>query len=464
MNDFTFILLGATGDLSRRKLLPALYHFIARKQIEHFVIVGAALADVESAQLLAEVKEKLGTVDEEVWKRLEDRFFYESLNFTNEDDFKSLNKRVDALEKQFGLSGNRMAYLAAAAEFFCPITSHLASSHLIKRKKMNETPWQRIVYEKPFGHDLKSAREINECIEKLFEEHQIYRVDHFLTKELVSNIALVRFTNCVFEPLWNNRYIDQVQIVINEKIALEGRGAYYDKYGALSDVMQNHMLELLALIGMESPTKLSGDYVRDRRVQVLEKVEVVDGILGQYEGYKKDASVSSDSDTETFAALMMRIDNPRWAGVPFYLKTGKCLDKKETKIHIKFKAVDCLLTRDCPVPSNWLSFEVSPEATFALSLNAKKPGRSEQVIPVSMEFCHSCLFGPQTPESYEVVIEEVIRGEKSISVRFDEIEQCWRIIDTVRKKSFPLYEYQCDSKGPQELKQFEQKHGMRWRS
>lgn len=464
MNDFTFILLGATGDLSRRKLLPALYHLIVRKQIDQFAIVGAALDDINVGDFLAQIKESIGSVNEAAWKTLEESFFYESVNFSNEDDFNALSARVKSIEMERGLSGNRIAYLAAAAEFFCPITTYLSSSQLISRRSVNEAPWQRIVYEKPFGHDLQSAREINECIEQLFEEHQIYRIDHFLTKELVSNIALVRFTNCVFEPLWNNRYIDQVQIVINEKIALEGRGAYYDKYGALSDVMQNHMLELLALIGMESPEKLSGDYVRDRRAQVLEKVDVIDGILGQYEGYQDDSSVPDDSKTETFAALMLRIDNPRWAGVPFYLKTGKCLDKKETKIHIKFKSVDCLLTHDCPVPSNWLSFEVTPEATFALSLNAKKPGLSEQVIPVSMEFCHSCIFGAQTPESYEVVIEEVIRGENSISVRFDEIEQCWRIIDTVRKKSFPLYEYACDSRGPKELQQFEQKHGMRWRS
>ncbi len=406
----------------------------------------------------------MGTVDEAVWKQLEDRFFCEALQFTNESDFKKLNARVTKLEKQFGLTGNRMAYLAAAAEFFCPITHHLATCGLITRKQSDSIPWQRIVYEKPFGHDLASAHEINACIERLFEEHQIYRIDHFLTKELVSNIALVRFTNCVFEPLWNNRYIDQVQIVVNEQIALEGRGAYYDKYGALSDVMQNHVLELLALIGMESPKKLSGEFVRDQRLQVLKKVQVIDGILGQYEGYQKESSVAQDSKTETFAALMLRIDNLRWAGVPFYLKTGKCLQKKETVIHIKFKSVDCLLTQECPVPSNWLTIEVSPEAIFSLSLNAKKPGRTDQVIPVSMDFCHSCLFGSQTPESYEVVIEEVIRGEQSISVRFDEIEQCWRIIDVVRKKNFALHEYACGSNGPEELKDFEKKHGMRWRS
>ena len=464
MNDFTVILFGVTGDLSRRKLLPALYHLIARKELKQFLIVGASLGATDSKALLSIVKKDMGTVDEAVWKQLEDRFFCEALQFTNESDFKKLNARVTKLEKQFGLTGNRMAYLAAAAEFFCPITHHLATCGLITRKQSDSIPWQRIVYEKPFGHDLASAHEINECIERLFEEHQIYRIDHFLTKELVSNIALVRFTNCVFEPLWNNRYIDQVQIVVNEQIALEGRGAYYDKYGALSDVMQNHVLELLALIGMESPKKLSGEFVRDQRLQVLKKVQVIDGILGQYEGYQKESSVAQDSKTETFAALMLRIDNLRWAGVPFYLKTGKCLQKKETVIHIKFKSVDCLLTQECPVPSNWLTIEVSPEAIFSLSLNAKKPGRTDQVIPVSMDFCHSCLFGSQTPESYEVVIEEVIRGEQSISVRFDEIEQCWRIIDVVRKKNFALHEYACGSNGPEELKDFEKKHGMRWRS
>ncbi|EKD48993.1 MAG: hypothetical protein ACD_64C00043G0001, partial [uncultured bacterium] len=449
---------------SRRKLLPALYHLIARKELKQFLIVGASLGATDSKALLSIVKKDMGTVDEAVWKQLEDRFFCEALQFTNESDFKKLNARVTKLEKQFGLTGNRMAYLAAAAEFFCPITHHLATCGLITRKQSDSIPWQRIVYEKPFGHDLASAHEINACIERLFEEHQIYRIDHFLTKELVSNIALVRFTNCVFEPLWNNRYIDQVQIVVNEQIALEGRGAYYDKYGALSDVMQNHVLELLALIGMESPKKLSGEFVRDQRLQVLKKVQVIDGILGQYEGYQKESSVAQDSKTETFAALMLRIDNLRWAGVPFYLKTGKCLQKKETVIHIKFKSVDCLLTQECPVPSNWLTIEVSPEAIFSLSLNAKKPGRTDQVIPVSMDFCHSCLFGSQTPESYEVVIEEVIRGEQSISVRFDEIEQCWRIIDVVRKKNFALHEYACGSNGPEELKDFEKKHGMRWRS
>ncbi len=390
---------------------------------------------------------------------------YHHVDFTNSQDFKKLAQQIAALEKKFQLKGNRLIYIAAAANYFCSITTNIATAAVMERKKEDAMPWHRIVYEKPFGHDLLSAQEINACIKEHFDESQIYRIDHYLTKELVSNIALIRFTNCIFEPLWSNRYIDQVQIIISEQLGIENRGAYYDKYGALADVMQNHLLELLALIGMESPEKLTGNYIRSKRVEVLKKVDVIDGVLGQFEGYKQEKSVDPASTTETFAALFLRVNNPRWAGVPFYVKTGKCLFKKETMIHIKFKQVDCLLTHSCPVPSNWLTIEVAPEATFSVTLNVKKPGRNEIVVPVAMEFCHSCLFGAQTPQAYEIILEEVMRGEQSISVRFDEIEWAWRIIDTVRARNFPLYTYQCDTSGPQELeKEFEQKHGMRWRS
>lgn len=464
MNDLTILILGATGDLSRRKLLPALYRIIKQKKLTNFVLLGAAIDDTDAKSILEQSRTFMGPIDEAIFQQLQERFFYERIDFGKPHDFAALSKRISALEKQFGLSGNRMVYLATAAAFFCPITEQLAQSKLVTRTRIGKKPWQRIVYEKPFGHDLKSAQEINECIEQHFDESQIYRIDHFLTKELVSNIALVRFTNCVFEPLWNNRYIDQVQITISEKLGLEGRGGYYDKYGALSDVMQNHMLELMALIAMESPEKLTGNYIRDRRIEVMQKIEIIDGMLGQFENYQSEKNVAKDSNTETFAALYFRIDNPRWAGVPFYVKTGKCLEKKETIIHIKFKQVDCLLTHSCPVPSNWLSMEISPESTFSLTLNVKKPGLSDQVVPVPMEFCHSCIFGATTPQSYEVIFEEVARGEQSVSVRFDEIERAWQIIDRVRKQHFPLYQYECGSSGPKEVTEFEQKHGMRWRS
>jgi glucose-6-phosphate 1-dehydrogenase len=320
------------------------------------------------------------------------------------------------------------------------------------------------VYEKPFGHDLKSAQTINECIKNNINETQVYRIDHYLTKEVVSNIAMIRFTNCVLEPLWSNRYIDQVQIVLSESGGIEGRGAFYDSAGALRDVVQNHMLEMLALICMESPEKLTGDYIRAERVKVLEKVRFIDGILGQYNGYLSEKSVNASSRTDTYASLKLAVDTPRWAGVPFYLKTGKRLDKKETIIHIKFKQVDCLLMRGCPTDSNWLTIQIAPEAIFLLTLNAKVVGSSDQVAPVGMEFCHSCVYGLQTPEAYEVLLEEVMRGEQSISVRFDEIEYAWNLTDTIIAKQLPVYQYEQGSTGPQEEKDFDDKHGMRWRS
>ncbi len=465
MTDVTIIIFGASGDLARRKLLPALYRLIAEEKLTNFAIIGAAIDSTTPPLIFEKVREFVGQVDEVIWQHMQERTSYEVVDFTKGQDFIALTKHVTAIEKKFTLSGNRLIYIAAAANYFCPITQHIAAAGLIKRTAENELPWHRIVYEKPFGHDLSSAHEINSCIASLFDEGQIYRIDHFLTKELVSNIALIRFTNCVFEPLWNNRSIDQVQIIISEELGIENRGAYYDKYGALADVMQNHLLELLALIGMESPEKLTGNYIRSKRVEVLKKVEVVDGMLGQFEGYTQQKGVNPSSRTETFAALLLRVNNPRWAGVPFYVKTGKCLNKRETVIHIKFKQVDCLLTHSCPVPSNWLTIQVTPEATFALMLNVKKPGRSEVVVPVAMEFCHSCLFGAKIPQAYEIILEEVMRGEQSISVRFDEIEWAWRIIDKVRAEQFPLYRYPCESPGPKELEQdFEQKHGMRWRS
>jgi glucose-6-phosphate 1-dehydrogenase len=292
----------------------------------------------------------------------------------------------------------------------------------------------------------------------------VYRIDHYLTKELVSNIALLRFTNSVFEPLWNNRHIDQVQIILSEKLGIENRGAYYDAHGALSDVVQNHMLELVALIGMEAPAFLTGEQIRDERAKVLEKVECTDAVLGQYEGYCNQPMVRADSSTETFAELCLKINNDRWAGVPFYLKTGKCLDKKETVIHIRFKPVDCLLTQQCPSEPNYLTIQIAPEAIISLSLNTKKLGTADEVVPMKMELCHSCIFGVITPEAYEVIFEEVVRGEQSIAVRFDEIEAAWKIIDAVKARQLPVHLYPQKSAGPHEALAFEETYSIRWRS
>jgi len=224
------------------------------------------------------------------------------------------------------------------------------------------------------------------------------------------------------------------------------------------------MLELVALVAMEAPEKLTGEQIRHRRCQVLEKVRVVDALLGQYDGYRTESGVAPNSKTDTFAAVCLMIDNPRWSGVPFYLRTGKALDKKETVIHIKFKQVDCLLTKNCPADSNYLTIEIAPEGSFSLSLNVKKPGVAHEVVPVKMAFCHSCLFGTLTPEAYEVIFDELMRGEHSIAVRFDEIEYAWKVVDAISALHLPVYEYQKESSGPQQVENFAKKHGMRWRS
>ncbi|MCX5922181.1 MAG: glucose-6-phosphate dehydrogenase [Candidatus Dependentiae bacterium] len=464
MSECTFIIIGATGDLTRRKLLPAIYRLITHKKLEKFIIVGAALEATTIGQILDSAKEFIeGDIDPVIWQKIVDNSYYQSLNVTVPADFVLLDKVVEGLEKKHGMTGNRLVYLAVSASFFCEVTLQLAASGVVKKLATNEPMWHRIVYEKPFGRDAQSAHEINECIAASLYEHQAYRIDHYLTKELVSNIALIRFTNCVFEPLWNNRYIDSVQIILSETVGVGKRGGYYDAYGALRDVVQNHMLELLAIIAMEAPEKLTGDFIRNERVKALQKVRVVDAIAGQYEGYTQEEWVPKDSTTETFAALFLMIDNPRWAGVPFYLKTGKFLDKKETVIHIKFKQVDCLLTKYCPSESNYLTIRLAPDESFILTLNAKKPGTSQELMPMSMQYCHSCIFGAEKFSGYETLIEEIMRGEQSVSVRCDEIEAAWRVIDTAKQKEVPLSSYTPGSSGPEAAELFAKKHGMRWR-
>lgn len=465
MNECTFIIFGITGDLAKRKIIPALYHLLVVKKLKKILIIGAAFEHKTVEEILDPARDYVqGPIDESVWDVLKKSMLYQRLDFAKHEDFHTLAQRVQELEKHYGMAGNRLAYCAVASSFFCQITQQIVATGLIKKVIPGEKNWHRIVYEKPFGKDKESAHEINNCIAQLLDEKQAYRIDHYLTKELVANIALIRFTNCVFEPLWNNRYIDNVQIILSEQVGVAGRGGYYDHYGALRDVVQNHMLEVMALIAMETPEKLTGEFIRNERAKALEKVRYVDAVLGQYNGYTQEKDVAPNSTTETFAAAYLTIDNPRWAGVPFYLKTGKCLDKKETVIHIKFKQVDCLLTQNCPSESNYLTIRLYPNEAFFLTLNAKKIGASQEIEPVGMEYSYKGVLKDTASSGYETLLEEVLRGEQSVSVRFDEIEYAWQVIDTIRSKNLPVNAYAQGSKGPEAAEQFAKKHGMRWRS
>jgi glucose-6-phosphate 1-dehydrogenase len=335
MNDCTIIIIGITGDLARRKLIPALYKLIVLGKLDSFVLIGAALQDTTIDNILEGAKQYIYMFEPAAWSLLCRSSYYIRVDALCASDFVLLRHTVDDLERTLNVSGNRIIYCSTPSDLFCPITKHAVQSGLLQRAASQ--PWHRIVYEKPFGRDLQSAHAVNQCISHLLDEQQIYRIDHYLTEELVSNIAMVRFTNCIFEPLWNNHYISQVQIILNEKLCVGNRGAYYDAYGALKDMLQNHMLELLALIGMEAPKELVGEHIRQERAKVLKHVKVVDCLRAQYEGYRDEPHVNPQSDTETFAIAQLMIDNPRWAGVPFFLKTGKCLEKKDSAIYVEFK-------------------------------------------------------------------------------------------------------------------------------
>lgn len=453
----TFIIFGITGDLSKRKLIPAIYHLLKNKKLKNFVLIGTGRSSVTINDILATAKSFLKNPDPAVWRFLEEQSQYYQLDFSNPDDFVKLQQQVVEIEAKHALPGNRLFYLATLPNHFIPITENLAKSNLADKEQKES----RIVYEKPFGHDLKSAKKINRAITKVFDEQQIYRIDHYLGKELVANIALLRFTNRVLEPLWNKNHLEHVQIILDEKLGIEGRGNFYNHYGALIDVVQNHMLQLLALTAMERPKKLSGEFIREEKAKVLKKVRFHDVLLGQYQGYTAEKGVDSSSKTETFAAVYVTVNNKRWQGVPFYLRTGKSLDKKETSIYLKFKHVPCLLD-NCPPNSNSLLIRIQPNEGFFLELYAKVPGVSHQITPVKMDFSHAAAF-PQTPEAYEVLLEDVIKGERSLFIRNDEIEFSWKIIDTIKARKVPLFYYEPGSKGPKELAEFAQKQGFGWK-
>lgn len=459
MNNVTFIILGATGDLAKRYLFPAIYKLVQEKKVERFAIVGVARRSMNTQQLLNPSKEFIADLDLKLWKDLEQRTTYHQLKFDMLEDYQKLSTILQTIEQKYQLSGNRIFYLATLPDHFDQITLNLAASNIATQSKTN---WSRLVYEKPFGDNLQSAQKINKSIARVFDESQVYRMDHYLGKELVGNIALVRFTNRILEPLWNKEHLESVQIILSEKLGLEGRGEFYDKYGALKDVVQSHMLQMMALVGMESPAKITGDYIRNEKVKILQKIKVKDVFLGQYDGFTTEKGVNPASKTETFAALKLEIDNPRWKGVPFFLKTGKFLDKRETSIHLKFKMVECLLTRNCPTDSNYLTIRIQPNEGIIFEMNAKVPGETYQVSPITMEFSPRSLHGPESPRAYENLLNQVIQGDQSVFVRNDEIEAAWKVIDEIKKKKYPLYLYKKGSTGPKELEEWSRKEKMRW--
>ncbi|MDQ2085195.1 glucose-6-phosphate dehydrogenase [Herbivorax sp. ANBcel31] len=478
--ELAFIIFGGTGDLAKRKLIPALFSIMKEEKLSEkfsIVLVGRRDKDVSEykKELLQFVKaySRYKTKNDD-WQIFSDKIKYCKFDFIDQD------KGYDILAKFLDHYDNRIFYLAVAPEFFEIIIGRLKNHNLIELDK----GFQRIMIEKPFGSSLESARKLNEAITKIIPEKKIFRVDHYLGKEMIQNILSMRFGNSIFEPLWNHHYIDNVQIISTETIGVESRGGYYDNTGIIKDMLQNHILQMLSLIAMEPPVDLEPESIRNEKVKVLNSLRMFDKksaqkniVKGQYDkgvvkgekvlSYREEERVAKNSNTDTFIALKINVDNFRWAGVPFYIKTGKRLNRKVTEIIVQFKklpGVNFYKNLSNAEP-NLLVIRIQPEEGVFAQINAKSPGIN-LVEPVKMNYCQSCRIDYNSPEAYEQIIIEAIKNNSSIFTRWDELEYSWNFEKSIRE-SFKGIEpdypnYKPSSKGPAESIELLKRDGRMW--
>jgi glucose-6-phosphate 1-dehydrogenase len=454
------VIFGATGDLTHRKLMPALYNLALEQPLPaEFSVVGVARRPFSDEQFRQQALEAVNSfsrrrpVNPAVWETFSRGLFYCQTQFDDPAGYAALGALLDRLDRERGTMGNRIFYLATQPSFYPNVIEHLRAAGVARRGDQGGHGWSRVVIEKPFGRDLASAQELNADLGTAFDEEQIYRIDHYLGKETVQNILVMRFGNGIYEPIWNRRYIDHVQITAAESLGLEGRAGYYDEAGALRDMIQNHMMQLLTLVAMEPPAAFLADAVRDEKVKVLRSIPPLhaseiaqDAVRGQYgpgwqggvhvRGYREEPGVASDSRTETFIALKLTIENWRWAGVPFYLRTGKRLTKRLTEIAIQFKRPPYLLFRNTgadEMQPNVLSLRIQPNEGVTLLFGAKVPGQEMRIRPVNMEFFYGRAFGVQPPEAYERLLLDCMHGDSTLFTRRDETELSWRLVDTIAR-------------------------------
>jgi glucose-6-phosphate 1-dehydrogenase len=481
-------IFGATGDLARRKLFPALYNLAHEGQLpERFSLIGVARRDLPADEFREWVGESIARFsrrrpDADVLRELLARMRYIASGFDDPDGYKRLGDALCELDEEAGEPLNRIFYLSTAPAFFPVIVEQLGGAELNQCAHADV----RAVIEKPFGTDLASARELNRRTLAVLSEEQVFRIDHYLGKETVQNLMAFRFANAMFEPVWNRNYIDNVQITAAEDIGIEGRAEYYDNAGGLRDLVQNHMMQLLCLVAMEPPSAFDAHKVRDEKVKVVESIrppsedevaamairaQYVGGVDAgeQVPGYREEPGVPSDSKTETYAALRLQVNNWRWAGVPFYLRTGKRLARKVTEIAVTLRPVPHLAFQQDgavgPQP-NQLVLTVQPDEGVTLTLGAKIPGARMRIRPVNMEFHYGTSFVSQSPEAYERLILDAMRGDATLFTRDDEVEAFWAICDPIlrawRERDLPLFEYAAGSAGPPEADAL-LAPGQRWR-
>ena len=485
------VLFGASGDLTRRKLVPALYSLARSGQLPAgSLLLGVARRPFETEDFRAAMRAaanefaRLRPVEDDTWTAFASRLHYHATDFGDAAGFRALAARLEALDAEHGTQGNRLYYLATPPESFPPIAANLAAAGLAHHA--GAAGFRRVVIEKPFGRDLQSALELEAVLGTAFREPEIFRIDHYLGKETVQNILVLRFGNGIFEPLWNQKYVDHVQITVAEDIGIGSRAGYFESAGILRDIVQNHLLQLLALVAMEVPVAWEADAVRDEKMKVLRAVRPLEPhqvashvVRGQYTagwvrgervaGYREETGVAAGSRTESYVALELRIDNWRWAGVPFYLRAGKRLSKRTTEIAVQFKSVPHLLfgAARAPLP-NVLVLRIQPDEGITLRIVSKAPGPEIELRSVGMDFRYGTAFGKEPPEAYERLLLDALLGDASLYIRRDSLLRAWELVDPIEAawaedRHAPVPPYEAGSWGPAAADALLARSGRIWR-
>ena len=489
------VIFGATGDLTHRRVIPALYNLRRAGLLPaETAILGVARRDWGNdgfRERMRAATEEFSRVAPEgaLWDEFASALFYEPFDFTEPDGYQRLRRRIEAIDRERHTLHNRLYYLATQPSLYATIVAQLGRVGLDEEAE-DGAGWARIVVEKPFGHDLDSAAVLNRELQGVFGEGQIYRIDHYLGKETVRNLLVFRFGNGIFEPLWNRRYVDHVQITVAEEFGVENRGAFYEEAGASRDILQNHLLQLLSLVAMEPPIAFEADALRDEKVRVLHAVGGLSGeridhnvVRGQYGpgwvegrrvvGYRQEPEVAPDSVTETFVALRLEVQNWRWAGVPFYLRTGKRMPKRDTEIAVQFNRPPLsLFRRSAQDPeANLLVLRIQPDEGIMLRFASKVPGLELDVRSVTMDFTYGSAFTVEAPEAYETLLLDVLHGDASLFTRADEVEAAWSIVTPINERwkrtdarSRPRFpNFDAGTWGPPEADRLVERDGRRWR-
>jgi glucose-6-phosphate 1-dehydrogenase len=485
------VIFGASGDLTKRKLVPALYRLTQEKLLPaEFAIVGFSRTPVSHDQFRANMREAVETysatnsVDEEVWQSFAQGIFYTAGDINDSAAYQRMSELLEQIDRERGTAGNRVFYLSVAPDLYGEAISQLGEAGLARPR---DGSWARIIIEKPFGSDLESAIKLNQQAASVFDEEQIYRIDHYLGKETVQNLLVFRFANGIFEPVWNRRYIDHVQLTNAESIGVEGRGAYYDSAGVVRDMIQNHVFQVLSLVAMEPPVNLSANSVRDEKIKAMQAVRLIPRkkveefvVRGQYTrgsvagkevpGYLEEKGVAPQSKTETYTAMKLYFDNWRWAEVPFYIRSGKRLPKRVTEIAIQFRQAPLQLFGNVPgqqLEPNVLIIRIQPDEGITLRIAAKVPGQAMRIRWVNMDFRYGASFGVSPPEAYERLLLDCILGDSTLYARRDMTERGWEVVMPVleawQRSKGDVAKYEAGTWGPEEADRLIEKDGRRWR-